>query len=95
MTKIRLNADIHWYASPSMYSARRIKGCDAAVNNPEYIGTTWSLRDATYTILAYGHRGEIESAWKQESTDAMTNDPSQRLDVILRNIAIRILYVNG
>ena len=32
-----------------MYSALRIRGCEAAVKRPEYIGTTWSFRDAMYT----------------------------------------------
>lgn len=36
-----------------MYSALRIRGCEAAVKRPEYIGTTWSFRDAMYTIFVY------------------------------------------
>ena len=41
-----ISVSTHWYASPSTYNARKIKGWDTDVNSPEYSPTTWSLSDA-------------------------------------------------
>jgi hypothetical protein len=64
---------LYLYASPSIYSALKIRGCEAAVKRPEYSETTWSFRDAMYTNFVYVgmlSRGEMGKG-RKEGTHTM------------------------